>query len=40
MDESIIKRHVDQATRYAYWSGAAVGMVCGAALGIFVGLAW
>ncbi|MEM1112586.1 MAG: hypothetical protein AAGI11_11820 [Pseudomonadota bacterium] len=40
MQEAYIKKHVAQATRYAYWSGAAAGMVLGAVLGIFVGLVW
>lgn len=40
MYEAIIKRQVKQATDYAYWTGAAIGMAAGAALGVMVGLVW
>ena len=40
MYEAMIKRQLKQATDYAYWMGAAFGMMTGAALGVMVGLLW
>lgn len=40
MHEAMIQRHLKQATDYAYWMGAAFGMVTGAVLGVMVGLLW
>jgi ABC-type uncharacterized transport system permease subunit len=40
MHEAMIKRHVKQATDYAYWTGMAIGMAAGACLGVLVGLVY